>query len=321
MYMYNYNLVLEQKSIFKSTPLSKREAFIWLIQNSSQGEISCSLRYLGNVWQWNFLSVKRFLEKLESELLIEIYSTSKHTKVKICNYESLILPIKAFDTDLDTQNAQNSNDQTLEKQSPVDSRQTNLQQSLKHTLQQNQIKDLNKLECCNSNCNSKMQENTHLEQDSETELEQNETQEEKKKRTKKRKEEEFIKEKNIPFGDRKKEMLDQDFVCSSVTKVQIPFELVEASDLTNWVDEVLKAEVNLALELDKFKNYWRASRKKPPLDGIAAFKNWLYKGLQFKNQFQETKHDKPNYYKSEKPSNFQRFLAAGARVVAKYEGN
>lgn len=69
----------------------------------------------------------------------------------------------------------------------------------------------------------------------------------------------------------------------------------------------------LAWELDKFKDYWRAKYGKPPKDCIAAFRNWLRKSIEFKGGINE--RDNRN-----KPTSFERFIAAGAKALTRSTG-
>lgn len=91
------------KALGCSDPMSRVEAYLWLIMHSNAGRFSYSLRYLGNAWGWSFSAVRRFLDLLSNAGFIRP-ETASETKVKqkrhrkgteneTANY--LILPHKA----------------------------------------------------------------------------------------------------------------------------------------------------------------------------------------------------------------------------------
>jgi hypothetical protein len=94
---------------------------------------------------------------------------------------------------------------------------------------------------------------------------------------------------------------------------------VKESDVEHWVAETLAMPINIAWELEKFKDYWLSTRKKPPKDGVAAFRNWLRKSLEINNKY-GGKIGQFNR-KSEQSTSFERFLAGGARALANVSEN
>jgi hypothetical protein len=46
-------LTIQTPLIFDNEPFSKREAWKWLIENSSNGQLSYSIRYMAGIWKWH----------------------------------------------------------------------------------------------------------------------------------------------------------------------------------------------------------------------------------------------------------------------------
>jgi hypothetical protein len=267
--------------IFDNEPFTKREAWKWLIDNSINGQLPCSIRYLANKWRWCKSKTERFIAKIKSESLIKTTIETGKLLIIIPNYERLT--VKADDSE--------TLYKTIARQS--DNRDQNLKQN----------QDNNK--CIQDLGNVSFAKNSR--KDSGRKQDFFDNKQEKKKRTKKRKEERALKEKNIPFGNTKKEKCSQNI---------IPFELVEVSDVSQWVEEVLQAPIDLSWELEKFKDYWLSARKKPPKDGIAAFRNWLRTAIEINNK-NRSKNDKFSNKTGERSTSFERFLAGGARAIAR----
>jgi hypothetical protein len=164
--------------------------------------------------------------------------------------------------------------------------------------------------------------------------------EEKKKRTKKRKEEN-TKEKYSLKGIQKERykhdqnnsflLIDPELLSNSGSneirlnkKTKRTIEQVEVNDIAFWAENNLPGSMNLEWELAKFQDYYRASHKKMPRDGIAAFRNWLRKATEFKNlKAGENLHEKRKTYQNEsygsrfkENTGFERFLAGGLRAVS-----
>lgn len=335
----NKNPTIFEKTIFKNSPLSTREAFLWLAENSENCQIHISLRSLAAIWKWHYSAVKRFLDKLKVEFLIEISISSKIMRIKIADQ----LSIKAITETILEQKRSNEKLSYTEFESIVS---TISQQSVQQASKQSNDNPVNK----NSFCNNVNHSHNGLEENTQTIFAQqtgsnSEQEEEKKKRSKKRKEEEFIKERNIPYGDTKKENLNEDseFLWSSETlayftgnvtaepasdfvrkaantqlckKNQIPVHLVETKDVEVWAKETLPFELDLAWELGKFQDYWNIAEKKPPKNGVAALRNWLRKAVEIKTNKQGEKNDRSNNYRrQEKTSDFERFLIGGAGAL------
>jgi hypothetical protein len=269
--------IIKTNLLFDDEPFTKREAWKWLIDNSIKDQLPCSIRYLAGKWKWHKSKVERFVARLKNESLVETEIKSGKLLLNISNFERFANVAHNLEITTETTARQNQDDE----------------QALI------QVKSNN--EDAVSNVNHSLKENY------ETNSGQYHSKEEKKKRTKKRKEERALKEKNIPFGNEQKEKSSQN---------TIPFELVETSDVAQWVEEVLQVSINLHWELEKFKDYWLSTRKKPPKDGIAAFRNWLRKLIEINNKYGH-KNDKFSKTTSEKRTGFEQFLAGGIRAVAR----
>ena len=316
--MYN-NLKLWEKSVFKNSPLSNREAFLWLIDNSSNGLLRYSLRNLGAIWQWHFSAVKRFLDKLKDESLVEISILSKTMVIKISDH--YILEAKNYNQiALETKSEQKRNN--------IIASELDFEANLRTKPQQDSHKKSSEVIDCNNLCNNINEHHSTAEDNHRTIFEQSESkksmEEEKKKRTKKRKEE--IKEKNIPYGDTKKENLAENLdlqVGENQTHIfkknQIPVHLVAVSDIAVWARETLPFELDLSWELGKFQDYWNIAPKKPPKDGLSAFRNWLRRAIEIKQG--EGKNDRLNYKTTRRETDFEKFVAGGARAIAGRFGN
>ena len=130
--------------------------------------------------------------------------------------------------------------------------------------------------------------------------------EKEKNQKKKKKEKRPLKEKNIPLGNTKKEKVS--FELEVIEEGTIPIAEAENAKLVKsedakprkkpkqpnaWLDELrvdqvedwtrkgMLDELDLNWELEKFKDYFRAYRSKPPRDGVAALRNWLRNSIEF----------------------------------------
>lgn len=90
--------------VFQSRePLSKREAWLWLLAEASwkervkavpgasirlrRGQLSHSIRFMASAWRWDKAKVGRFLERLRTETMIETAAETGQTVVTICKYD------------------------------------------------------------------------------------------------------------------------------------------------------------------------------------------------------------------------------------------
>ncbi|HMH99601.1 MAG TPA: hypothetical protein VK577_23975 [Bradyrhizobium sp.] len=88
---------------FVSEPFTEREAWLWMISAAAwkttrirsgrkmvwlvRGQLMFSERFLAEKWQWSKSSVRRFIERLQSEAMVTTLSDPDGTLIIICNYE------------------------------------------------------------------------------------------------------------------------------------------------------------------------------------------------------------------------------------------
>ena len=88
--------------VFSNEPYTDREAFEWLIANAcwkpqvfnikgnpvelKEGQLTHSVRFLADMWQWKKDKVNRYLSKLVKFNMIETDSATGQNIVTICNY-------------------------------------------------------------------------------------------------------------------------------------------------------------------------------------------------------------------------------------------
>jgi hypothetical protein len=103
-------------------PYSRAEAWLWLIEAASfrdrsvaafagrqrkmppiaRGELSYSVRYLAEAWQWSLNRVVRFLGELRTDGSIETRTDTGQTVISLCNYETYQAPGQNVDTQTNT---------------------------------------------------------------------------------------------------------------------------------------------------------------------------------------------------------------------------
>ena len=133
--------------------------------------------------------------------------------------------------------------------------------------------------------------------------------ERKENKEKKEKKEKSLKEKNIPYGDTKKEkVLWSEETLSSI----------DADEIYSFARSLAMAPSKVEWELAKFTDYLKSGGKKPPHDISAAFRNWLRKSLEF-NELRE-KNEQINQTRSASTS-FERFLVGSTRALAERQRN
>lgn len=87
--------------------------------------------------------------------------------------------------------------------------------------------------------------------------------------------------KELPIRTKKREITE---VISTKEKSCVPYEEVEVQHVATWATENLPSSVRLEWELSRYKDYWKSSHKKPPRDGVAAFRNWLRNAIEFRTR-------------------------------------
>lgn len=88
---------------FKAEPFTEREAWSWMVGeaawqprrarvgrlmvNLGRGQLCHSRRFLAGKWQWDESKVRRFLDRLTKEHMIDRAATGETTTLTICNYD------------------------------------------------------------------------------------------------------------------------------------------------------------------------------------------------------------------------------------------
>jgi len=88
--------------VFANEPLTEREAWTWLISQAAwkqrrrrvgnvvvdldRGQLSHSLRFMAGKWQWSEPRVRRFLNRLKTDAMIDAATDAGVTVITICNY-------------------------------------------------------------------------------------------------------------------------------------------------------------------------------------------------------------------------------------------
>lgn len=299
--MFEYRDILGTNDLFQNQPFSKREAFAWIIVRAQNTGLSVTTAILATKWQWHASKVKRFLTNLAAQNLIK--KEIKSGRLFLSLIDQTVTKYRTAQIIADIDLAGNSGTNAHQNQTGNIVIQT--QRTKNGPEQVQDIAALQKTCVLQSDCYRTKEE-------------------EKKKSTKKRKEEEsFKKEKNIPYGDRKKEKIVEQIFEQQNTQLTcnqnlVPLHLVSTTDVASWAEATLPLTLDLSWELGKFQDYWRSTRKKPPKDGAAAFRNWLRKAVEIKIN-KGDKNDRVSYKgtkRTHETSQFERFIAGGARALA-----
>ena len=88
---------------FKAEDFTEREAFLWFIFEASyqdrvvrtnrgkvalkRGQLTASSRFMAQKWGWKEPRVRRFLNRLKNDAMIDAVSDAAQTVITICNYE------------------------------------------------------------------------------------------------------------------------------------------------------------------------------------------------------------------------------------------
>lgn len=90
--------------VFKPEPFTEVQAWVWLIENAvwqdtrvragkavldlKRGQLAYATRFLATKWRWKSEGrVRRFLDRLKNEAMIEVLTTHEATRITICNYD------------------------------------------------------------------------------------------------------------------------------------------------------------------------------------------------------------------------------------------
>jgi len=280
-------------SSYRIEPFTNREAWKWLLTQASQamhyGEIIVSIRSLAKIWRWHKSKVERFIKLLKSKSLIETSTETGKTCISICNLITFDNYEPSFKTSNETATARklNSSNKYFIKRGTFET-----------GTKPHKGRQLRALEANPQNT-------------IETKSRQNREAlffKKKKEKNQKKEKEEDLKEKNIPYGDIKKENIweyfhDQLHALPSTDMIKFAASIGVDLNRLNW-------------ELEKFKDYFADTRRKPPRNAIATFRNWLRRSIEF-NRFRG-KDEKFNQAKSASNS-FKRFVVATARAATELE--
>jgi hypothetical protein len=99
-------------------PMCKRAAWAWLIEEASwtyrrrdikgrtihlsRGQLTASVRFLAEAWKWHRARVERFLDRLQTESMIETTTETGQTIITICNYDQYQTGEPAAETETET---------------------------------------------------------------------------------------------------------------------------------------------------------------------------------------------------------------------------
>jgi hypothetical protein len=295
------NIASDYFHLLKEEPYTQREALIWLIENASHnGKLEYSIRSLSRRWQWSEATTRRFISKLADNALIEVQSDARGSSITICNY-------------LDFYNSNNineTNNDAINGAAKV--------KSPKIIKNNAEFDAANDAALFQENKDIHPQGNVpHAASYGEAQLL---TLSQKKEKNQKKKN--LQKEKNTPYRGLKKEKVRAEIAgldggaSEAIRKKMVHFQEVTVDLIEAWARDNLPSIPNLSWELGKFKDYWQSTRKKPPKDGLAAFRNWLRNAYEYKQQKEELNG---KYHKKQQTSGLQNFLIAGANLAAKYE--
>ncbi len=295
--MHNHNTHNSFARIYlASEPFSKREAWSWLNEqvglSSGVDKVCASIRSLAYLWGWHKSKVERFIKALKGETLIETEIRSGKTLI------TLLKQVVSEDV--------GSVSETISKQ----------KQDTNTEVQQDSLGDIDDVVEAQAMQPVCQQDNSLIETFSRQDqgsVEFSDPDFQKKEKNQKKESFEVysIKEKNSPYGRVKKENCE---------RVQTGVEQVSADDVSEFASSLAIEPMQLEWELGKFRDYWLSSCKELPKNGVAAFRNWLRKSIEFKRErgnYERFSKNKPTQTKTK----FEQFLSAGARAVAEYERN
>lgn len=93
----------QDNAVFRNEAFSRRDAFVWLIENASfkparvhaplgevnlqRGQLCHSLRFMAKAWKWDEAKVRRFLSSLQTAKIIDAANDAGQKLITICNYD------------------------------------------------------------------------------------------------------------------------------------------------------------------------------------------------------------------------------------------
>jgi hypothetical protein len=313
--MYNDSEILCKKSllILKAELFTEREAWYWLVTKSVDGKLACAIRDIASIWKWNKSKVERFLCKLKSNSLIDTEIVSRRLVIKMVDYNKYLFSSsqdnwnseKNFNEICKRQNQDKTGTNQLKEFSEVEKIvETESGQKQDNKRDNNEDKIKTKTRQVEDNVSKAKEVVCDLQTRQEQDILETKTEVLKEKKQKKNL---SFKEKNIPYRDIKKESFQVQLLS---------IDQIDPSHAEEVGGKLSLPSTEIQRELEKFKSYWLASHRTKPRDGVAAFRNWLKKSIEYRGE-------RKNYEQFSKnktaQSGFERFLAGGARAVAEIE--
>lgn len=99
-------------------PFDRRSAFVWLVERANfapgsvtfggveyqleAGQLVASISYISTAWMWDACKVRRFLNRLHTDRVIDLAKSNGVTQVTICNYKEIHDPRHTQKTVADT---------------------------------------------------------------------------------------------------------------------------------------------------------------------------------------------------------------------------
>lgn len=93
----------QDHAVFRNEPFSRRDAFVWLIENAAyerikidiagaehwleRGQVGHSLRFMAKAWKWDEARVRRFIASLRKAQIIDAAADAGQTIITIRKYE------------------------------------------------------------------------------------------------------------------------------------------------------------------------------------------------------------------------------------------
>lgn len=93
----------QDHTVFRGEAFSKRDAFIWLIEEAAyvqrrvampsgdvvlgRGQVGHSYRFMAKAWKWEESKVRRFIGSLQKAEIIDAGTAAGQTVITICNYD------------------------------------------------------------------------------------------------------------------------------------------------------------------------------------------------------------------------------------------
>lgn len=93
---------MDNPALSSKEPFSRREAWLWMIEQAAyverkisiggktvplaRGQFSHSLRFMAKAWGWNEPAVRRFIERLKTDAMIDAATDAGQLVVTLCNY-------------------------------------------------------------------------------------------------------------------------------------------------------------------------------------------------------------------------------------------